>query len=53
MSTFNKLVSAPVAFSDHYRTVVAGMKQERDDHGAPVGTQTLSVADGMRPALAG
>ncbi len=43
--TSKKLVRVEVDFGDHTRTVVAGMKQERDDLESLVGVQTLFVVN--------
>jgi tRNA-binding protein len=40
-----KLVRFVVDFGDHKRTVLAGMKQEREDLGSLVGVQTLFVVN--------
>lgn len=40
-----KLMRFVVDFGDHRRTVLAGMKQERDDFDALVGVQTLFVVN--------
>jgi len=37
----DKLVALRVNFGDHWRTIVAGLKQERADPGEIVGTQAL------------
>jgi tRNA-binding protein len=39
----NKLVKLTVDFGDHKRTILAGMKQEREDPKQLEGTQTLFV----------
>ena len=41
----NKLLRFVVDFGDRTRTVVAGMKKERDDPGALAGVQTLFVVN--------
>ena len=45
-----KLVRFVVDFGDHKRTVLAGMRQERDDLQALVGVQTLFVVN-LEPRL--
>ncbi len=40
-----KLVKLTVEFGDHSRTILAGMKQERDDPGEIVGKQALFVVN--------
>lgn len=42
-----------VDFGDHQRTVLAGMKQERDDFDALVGVQTLFVVNLESRKMAG
>jgi tRNA-binding protein len=51
--TSKKLVRFVVDFGDHRRTVIAGMKQERDDLDALVGVQTLFVVNLEPRAMAG
>jgi tRNA-binding protein len=51
--TSRKLVRFVVDFGDHRRTVIAGMKQERDDLDALVGVQTLFVVNLEPRAMAG
>jgi tRNA-binding protein len=41
----NKLVALRVSFGDHRRTILAGLKRERPDPAALVGTQTLFVVN--------
>jgi tRNA-binding protein len=48
-----KLVRFVVDFGDHRRTVIAGMKQERDDLDSLIGTQTLFVVNLEPRAMAG
>lgn len=40
-----KLVKLTVNFGDHTRSILAGMKQEREDPGEIVGTQALFVVN--------
>jgi tRNA-binding protein len=40
-----KLVALTVAFGDHRRTILAGLKAERSDPGEVVGKQTLFVVN--------
>ena len=49
----NKLLRFIVDFGDHKRTVLAGMKQERDDSAALVGVQTLFVVNLAPRKMAG
>ena len=49
----NKLLRFIVDFGDHKRTVLAGMKQERDDPAALVGVQTLFVVNLAPRKMAG
>ncbi len=48
-----KLARFVVDFGDHTRTVLAGMKQEREDLGALVGVQTLFVVNVEPREMAG
>jgi tRNA-binding protein len=48
-----KLARFVVEFGDHRRTVVAGMKREREDLGALVGVQALFVVNLEPRAMAG
>lgn len=41
----NKLVALTVSFGDHTRTIVAGLKKERDDPGEIAGRQALFVVN--------
>ncbi len=36
---------APLNFGDHTRSILAGLKQEREDRGEVVGRQALSVVN--------
>lgn len=40
-----KLVALTVSFGDHARTILAGLRTERDDPGALVGCQALFVVN--------
>jgi len=40
-----KLIKLTVSFGDHWRTILAGMKQERPDPRALIGRQTLFVVN--------
>jgi tRNA-binding protein len=48
-----KLVRLTVSFGDHDRTILAGMKQERDDPTAIVGRQALFVVNLQPRKMAG
>lgn len=48
-----KLVSLRVEFGDHQRTILAGMKQERDDTSEVVGLQALFVVNLPPRSMAG
>jgi len=48
-----KLVRVVADFGDHKRTVIAGMKQERDDLDSLVGVQALFVVNLEPRAMAG
>ena len=49
----NKLVSLRVDFGDHQRTILAGMKQEREDPAEVVGWQALFVVNLPPRTMAG
>ena len=48
-----KLVSLEVDFGDHQRTILAGMKQEREDSADVVGQQALFVVNLPPRTMAG
>jgi tRNA-binding protein len=48
-----KLVELSVDFGDHTRTILAGMKQERDDPGEITGRQALFVVNLAPRKMAG
>jgi len=48
-----KLVSLSVDFGDHTRTILAGMKQEREDPGEIAGRQALFVVNLAPRKMAG
>jgi tRNA-binding protein len=48
-----KLVSLKVEFGDHQRTILAGMKQERNDTSEVVGLQALFVVNLPSRSMAG
>ncbi len=49
----NKLLKLTVAFGDHRRTILAGMKQERADPSEVVGLQALFVVNLAPRRMAG
>ena len=49
----NKLLKLTVNFGDHRRTILAGMKQERDDPQEVVGRQALFVVNLAPRRMAG
>lgn len=49
----NKLVRLTVSFGDHTRTILAGMKEERENPGEIVGRQTLFVVNLAPKKMAG
>ena len=48
-----KLVSLKVDFGDHHRTILAGMKQERNDTSEVTGSQALFVVNLPSRSMAG
>ena len=49
----SKLVRLRVSFGDHVRTILAGLRKEREDAGALVGRQALFVVNLEPKAMAG